>query len=181
VAGALTIRTATPADAGAVAAIYASYVRETAITFEVVPPDATEMARRMEDVQSRFPWLIAERDGELVGYAYASPFHKRPAYRWVAEATVYVAEAHHRAGIGRALYTRLLDRLRDQRMLSVTALIALPNDGSIALHEMFGFVHAGTWKRVGFKLGRWHDVGIWQCDFGPRPASPPEPLPPVTG
>lgn len=174
-AGALIVRDVTPEDAAAIAAIYAPYVRDTAITFEIDCPDAAEMRNRIIETTARFPWLVAEDGHDLCGYAYATAFRARAAYRWVVEATVYVADGFHRRGIGRALYEPLLDRLDRQGFQAAIGAIALPNTGSVALHEAMGFVHKGTYHEVGFKLGRWHDVAIWQCDFGPRPEKPAEP------
>jgi L-amino acid N-acyltransferase YncA len=178
VAGALIVRGVAPADAGAIADIYAPYVRDTAITFEIDPPDAAEMRGRIVATMADFPWLVAEQDGRILGYAYATSFRARAAYRWIVETTVYVAQDHGRRGIGRALYAPLLKRLQEQGFCAAIGAIALPNDASVAIHEAIGFTYRGTYDRVGYKLDRWHDVGLWQCDFGERPLSPAEPLPP---
>lgn len=177
-ARALIVRSVTPEDAAAIAAIYAPYVRNTAITFEIECPDAAEMRNRIIETTAGFPWLVAEDGHHLCGYAYATAFRARAAYRWVVEATVYVADGFHRRGIGRALYQPLLDRLDRQGFQAAIGAIALPNTGSVALHEAMGFVYKGTYQEVGFKLDRWHDVGLWQRDFRPRPERPKEPLPP---
>jgi phosphinothricin acetyltransferase len=174
----LIIRPATPGDACAIAGIYAPYVRDTAITFEVDPPDTDEMRARITDKSAHFPWLVAERDGRILGYAYAGTFHPRAAYRWMVETTVYVAEDQGGHGVGRALYDALFDRLRDQRFQAAIVLIALPNPASVALHEKMGFMRCGTYEKVGYKFGAWHDVGLWQLDFGLRPDRPAEPLKP---
>lgn len=176
--GALIVRPVTPDDAAAIATIYAPYVRDTAITFERDPPDADEMRRRIVETTARFPWLVAQADGDLAGYAYATGFRARAAYRWVVETTVYVAQGRHGRGIGRALYAPLLDRLRAQGFCAAIGAIALPNAGSVALHEAMGFVACGVYRKVGFKMGGWHDVGLWQVDFGDRPGQPEEPGPP---
>jgi phosphinothricin acetyltransferase len=177
-AGPLIVRDVAGGDAGAIAAIYAPYVRETAITFEIDPPGAAEMRARIEEVTAHFPWLVATDGAHVLGYAYATSFRARAAYRWIVETTVYVAQDQARRGIGRALYAPLLDRLRQQGFCAAIGAIALPNNASVAIHEAMGFVHQGTYRRVGYKLDRWHDVGLWQCDFGPRPDRPEEPLPP---
>jgi phosphinothricin acetyltransferase len=174
-AGALIVRDATPDDAAAIAAIYAPYVRDTVITFEIDAPDAAEMRNRIVETSTRFPWLVAEEGGTVCGYAYATSFRARAAYRWVVETTVYIADGFHRRGIGRALYAPLLDRLEQQGYQAAIGAIALPNAGSVALHEAMGFVHQGLYRQVGFKLDGWHDVGLWQRDFGKRPALPAEP------
>lgn len=172
---ALKIRPARRDDAIAIAAIYAHYVRESVITFEVEPPDSGEIARRIDLILPHFPYLVAETNGELVGYAYAGKLYERAAYRWTAEATVYVAPDRHRRGIGRSLYGALIDALATQGFQSVVGKITLPNPASVMLHEAFGFVRCGVLTRVGFKHGGWHDVGIYQLDFGPRPDNPAEP------
>jgi len=173
---ALTVRRVTPDDAAAIAAIYAPYVRDTAITFELDPPDEAEMRQRIVETTGRFPWLVAEQDGVIVGFAYATTFRTRAAYRWIVETTVYVAMGQHGRGIGRALYAPLLDQLRAQGFCAAIGAIALPNAGSVAIHEAMGFVPSGVYQKVGYKLGAWHDVGLWQIDFGERPADPQEPL-----
>lgn len=175
--GALKIRSATRDDAAALAAIYAHYVRDSVITFEVDPPDSSEMARRIDLALPHYPYLVAETNGELAGYAYAGRLYERAAYRWTAEATVYVAQDRHRQGIGRALYRALIDALDAQGFQSVVGKITLPNPASVVLHEAFGFVLRGTLARIGHKHGGWHDVGIYQLDFGPRPDDPAEPRP----
>jgi phosphinothricin acetyltransferase len=178
VAGALIVRSAAPGDGHAIADIYAPYVRDTAITFEVDPPDAAEMRSRIAETTARFPWLVAEEDRHILGYAYATAFRARAAYRWIVETTVYVAQGQSGRGIGRALYAPLLNRLKQQGFCAAIGAIALPNNASVAIHEAMGFTHRGTYEQVGYKLDRWHDVGLWQYDFGARPDRPSEPLPP---
>jgi L-amino acid N-acyltransferase YncA len=175
VGDALTIRPATRADAAAIAAIYAHFVGSSVITFEIDPPDRDEIARRMDLILPRYPYLVAEMDGELAGYAYAGQLYERAAYRWTVEATVYVAPEHHRQGVGRRLYSALLAALDMQGFQSVIGKITLPNLASVALHEAMGFVRCGLLAAVGYKHGGWHDVGIYQLDFGSRPDSPAEP------
>ena len=155
------IRMARPSDAEVVQAIYAPYVADTAISFELEPPDAEEMGRRMETVSRRYPWLVYELDGEVVGYAYASAHRERAAYGWSADGAVYLAPQAHRRGIGRALYQRLVAILNLQGVHSLYGGITLPNAGSVGLHEACGFVRVGVYKEVGYKFGAWHDVGWW--------------------
>ena len=156
------IRDASPEDAAAIQAIYAPIVRDTPISFELDPPSVGEMAERMERVAATHPYLVAERDGAVIGYAYAGPFKERRAYRFAAEVTVYVAESAQGGGIGRALYGALLERLTESGHHTAIGIIALPNPGSVALHERVGFRHVGTVHEAGWKFDRWHDVGYWQ-------------------
>lgn len=174
---ALTIRPVTRADAGAIAAIYAHYVLNSVITFEVEPPDAAEMAARIDHILPRYPFLAAERDGRLLGYAYAGKLYERAAYRWSAEGTVYVAHDRHRQGIGALLYRTLIAALAEQGFQTVVGKITLPNAASVMLHENFGFIRSGVLSRVGFKHGGWFDVGIYQLDLGMRPPHPQETRP----
>jgi phosphinothricin acetyltransferase len=167
-------------DAQACVAIYAPFVRGSAVSFEEEPPDALEMVARIESGQRTHPWLVAERDGGVAGFAYAGPHRTRRAYRWAADVSVYVDPAHHRRGLGRALYSALLDLLRRQRLHAACAGITLPNDASIRLHESLGFVPVGIYPQIGFKAGAWRDVGWWQLRLNDPPlgAAPPEPLGP---
>jgi L-amino acid N-acyltransferase YncA len=172
------LRAATPGDAAALAAIYAGYVTGSTVTFELEAPGAEEMRARIEAVAGRYPWIVAEdAAGQLAGYAYACPFRARAAYRFAVETTVYLrAEAAGR-GLGTALYRPLLRTLEAQGYTQAIAAIALPNDSSVRLHERLGFVHAGTYEQVGYKLGHWLDVGLWQRPLAPQRENPPEPLP----
>jgi L-amino acid N-acyltransferase YncA len=168
------IRPADVPDAAGIAAVYAPYVTDSVASFEVAPPDAAEMARRMLTAPRR-PWFVACRDGAVVGYAYASPHRTRAAYRWAVDCSVYLAAAERGAGTGRALYDRLLPVLRELGYVSVFAGIALPNPASEGLHAALGFTPAGVHRAVGYKAGQWHDVGWWQLSLCERPAEPEEP------
>jgi phosphinothricin acetyltransferase len=170
-----TIRVARPEDAAACAAIYAPYVRETPISFEAEPPDAIEMGRRLDATVRTFPWLVAEEDGRVLGYAYGSTHNPRSAYRFSADSSVYVDEGARRRGLGRRLYRTLFALLERQGFVAVHAGITLPNAASVALHESFGFEPVGVYQKVGWKLGAWHDVGWWQRPLAPRLAPPREP------
>ena len=159
----ILIRSATAADAAAVARIYNHYVRETTITFEEVEVPAAEIARRIADVQAAgLPWLVAERGGAVLGYAYAAKWHARSAYRFSVEVTVYVDVAQPRRGVGSRLYAELFPMLEAKGMHVLIAAIALPNEPSVRLHERLGFTRVGQFRDVGFKLARWVDVGYWQ-------------------
>ena len=172
------IRLATAADAAAIAAIYAVYVRDTVITFEVdPPPDAAEFGRRLAAVGQRYPWLVAEAQGRVLGYAYAGEYRVRAAYRWNVETTVYLDPAAQRQGLGRRLYAALFALLRLQGFYNAYGIITLPNAASVGLHEHMGFVPIGVYKDVGYKHGAWHDVGWWGLRLQPLPPQPGEPVP----
>jgi phosphinothricin acetyltransferase len=157
------IRAATLADADAIAGIYNHYITNTVVTFEEEALSPSEIAARIETVRSAsLPWLVAEAGGQVAGYAYAAKWHGRSAYRFSTEITVYLAPDHARRGLGSRLYGQLLPILRDQGIHAVMGGIALPNEASVALHEKFGLENVAVFKEVGFKFGRWIDVGYWQ-------------------
>jgi L-amino acid N-acyltransferase YncA len=158
----VTIRACTNADAAAITEIYNRYVRETVVTFEETPVAVEEMARRIADVGACFPWLAWDDGGTVVGWAYATAWKARSAYRFSVETTVYVAGSHHGRGIGAALYDALIAELRARKFHSAVGGIALPNPASIALHEKLGFRKIAHFTEVGRKFGRWVDVGYWQ-------------------
>ena len=171
----MIVRPVSPDDASAIAAIYRPYVTDTAITFELDPPDAAEFRRRIETITATHPWLVAEREGAVLGYAYGSTYRTRAAYRWVAETGIYLAGTAHGHGIGRALYTALLDELERRGFVAALGVMTAGNPASTALHERLGFRHVGTQPGIGFKQGAWHDVVFWQRDLAPRVDAPPEP------
>ena len=168
------VRAADTVDAAGIAAVYRPYVTGSVASFETVPPDATEVARRMRTAP-RLPWIAAERDGAVVGYAYAAPHNVRAAYRWSVSCSVYLAADERGAGTGRALYRRLLAELPRLGYVTAFAGIALPNDASVGLHAGLGFTPVGVYRAAGFKAGRWHDVGWWQLPLREPPADPVEP------
>ena len=171
------IRLARPLrDARQVAAIYYPYVINTPITFESEPPDGAEMRSRIESVMGKYPWLVCEHDGEVMGYAYGSMFRSRSAYNWSVETTVYVREAAHGLGIGSALYSSLTECLRLQGFISAVGVIALPNEASVYLHEHLGFQKDGVLPKAGFKEGVWHDVGIWWLLLSEPAEDPRDPV-----
>lgn len=169
------LRLARPEDAAAVAAIYGPVVETSPTTFELDVPSEPEMRRRIEDTLVRWPWLVFENGAGVSGYAYATRHRERGAYQWSADVSVYVAPTQHRRGIGRALYTALLEILGLQGYCNAYAGITLPNAASVGLHESMGFVHLGVYRGVGHKLGRWHDVGWWSCELRFRPERPEPP------
>lgn len=155
------IRPATPSDAAALAAIYNPYVTGTIISFETAPVAEEEMAARIAAGLQGFPWYVREEAGELLGYAYAGPWKAREAYRFAVETTVYVAPEQARKGVGTSLYQVLLPELRRRGCHTALGGIALPNPASVALHERCGFRQVALLPQVGWKLGRWVDVGYW--------------------
>jgi L-amino acid N-acyltransferase YncA len=170
----LTIRDAEPVrDGGACAAIYAPHVEGSAVSFEQRAPDAAEMAARIERYASAHAWLVAEREGEVVGYAYATAFNERPAYRWSTSVSVYVADAVRGQGAGRALYEALFERLRERGFRMACAGITLPNAASVGLHERLGFELVGVNREIGWKEGAWRDVGWYQLELAPAEEGPP--------
>jgi phosphinothricin acetyltransferase len=159
----MKIRPASTGDGEAIARIYNHYVAETIATFEEEPPSPEVIARRIEETGSAsLPWLVAERDDRVVGYAYASRWKGRCSYRFAAETTVYLEPGNARKGIGSALLRELLAALKAGGVRSAIAGIALPNDASVALHEKLGFTQVALFNEVGFKFDRWIDVGYWQ-------------------
>lgn len=160
------VRPATVEDAARCAEVYAPYVHETAVTFELDAPDAAAMAARIESASRRHAWLVLERDGLVVGYAYGAPMHARAAYRWSCEVSVYVEREHRGRGAGRALYERLLPALAARGFRMAIAGMTLPNPASEGLHRAMGFEPIGVYRRIGYKLGAWHDVAWVQRPLG---------------
>lgn len=194
------IRLANPGDAPAIAAIYGPYCESSVISFEEMAPTVEEMARRVASIGATKPWIVLEsacgpsearsgrasasgggapravkNNGAVVGYAYASAHHERAAYRWSVSTAIYIDRARHRCGAGRALYTTLFALLRALGYRQATAGITLPNPASVGLHAAFGFAPVGVYRRIGFKMGRWHDVGWYQAEIQPGTDTPPEP------
>ncbi len=176
----MSIRQATPADAPAVAAIYAPYVADTAITFELDPPTPATMGERIAAALVAHDWLVLEESGDdgrghVVGYAYGGEFKSRAAYRWSCEVSVYLERGRRRTGAGRALYEALLPRLAARGFRQAVAGMTLPNDASMGLHAALGFEPVGTFRDVGWKHGRWHDVAFAQRPLLVAPDPPAEP------
>lgn len=157
-----TIRDVTRADAEQLLKIYAPIVQNTAISFETEVPSILEFAERISKITSKYPWVCLEISGVPVAYAYASEHRARAAYQWSVDITAYVSEEHRGRGFGKMLYTSLFERLKKQEFYNVFAGIALPNPASVALHQSMGMKCLGVYQSVGFKLGKWHDVGWWQ-------------------
>lgn len=167
----ITTRTATPADAKALLTIYTPYVEQTAITFEYDVPTLEEFTSRIQTTLKKFPYIIAEEDNEILGYAYASPFKERAAYGWSVETSIYVKQNQRQKGIGRLLYDRLEGILKKQGILNVNACIGYPQiedeyltQDSVRFHEKLGYSMVGTFHKCGYKFGRWYDM-VWMEKF----------------
>ena len=170
-----TIRLAHTGDAAAVAAIYAPYCEDSAVSFEQVAPTAADMAQRITAVVAKRPWIVLEEEGTVIGYAYAAAHNERWAYRWSVNTAIYISRAHQRRGAGRALYATLFDLLRGLGYYKAIAAITLPNHASVGLHAAMGFELVGTYRAIGYKLGAWRDVGWYQASIQPLPHEPQEP------
>lgn len=176
------IRRAVADDAAALLDIYAPYIRDTAITFEYDVPAAEEFAARIGDIARTHPYLVCERDGRPVGYAYAHNIRARAAYDWAAELSVYLAPAAQGQGAGTALYRCLIDLLAMQNLRILYGCVTLPNEKSERLHEKLGFAPVGVWHGAGWKFGRWHDVGWLEKRLGGDGAAQPViPFPQLDG
>ena len=174
---AMRFRFAQPGDGAGIAAIYGPIVAHTAISFEVEPPDAALMRARIAEQPANRPWIVAERDAQILGYAYASPFRGRAAYRWSAETTVYVAESARRRGVAGDLYAVLFGLLVAQGYRRAFAGITLPNHASERLHRAIGFTDVGVFRAAGHKFGAWHDVMMLQRALAPLTIPEHDPLP----
>ncbi|WP_345606987.1 GNAT family N-acetyltransferase [Pseudonocardia adelaidensis] len=174
----MKVRAATEGDAAACAAIYAPYVTDTAITFELEPPTIEEMAERIAAAERAHAWLVLEDledDGRVVGYAYGGPYKARAAYRWSCEVSIYLEAGRRRTGGGRQLYEALFARLAERGYRTAVAGMTLPNEASAGLHRALGFEPVGTYRRIGWKHGRWHDVAWMQRTLAEAADPPAEP------
>jgi L-amino acid N-acyltransferase YncA len=168
------VRDATEDDATACALIYAPYVTDTAISFELVPPSPAQLAERIAAAQRTHAWLVLVDDDCVVGYSYAGRYKSRAAYRWSCEVSVYIDRDRHGTGFGRALYTALFARLVERGFRTAVAGMTLPNDASAGLHRALGFEPVGTYRAIGWKHGRWHDVAWLQRSIGTAEDPPRE-------
>jgi phosphinothricin acetyltransferase len=171
----MIIRFATPKDAGEVREIYAPFCERTPVSFETEAPSVAQMRQRINQTLKSLPWLVCERQGAVIGYAYSSRHRERAGYRWSVDVSVYVRDGHRGQGIGRALYQSLFAILRLQGFRNILAGISLPNPASVGLHESMGMRQIGVYPRIGFKCGRWHDVGWWQLSLCAADGDPEEP------
>ncbi len=169
---AASIRLVTEADTHDILEIYAPIVKETAISFEYEVPDEHEMRQRIRSKLVHYPWLVMERNGEMLGYAYAGRWRERAAYNWSVETTVYVSSNARRGGVGKALYTTLFDVLRLQGFVLAVAGVTLPNDASMGLHLAMGFMPTGVNHTAGYKFGRWHDIAFFEMTLQSPPDEP---------
>ena len=179
-----SIRLVSTEDAQALLEIYAPFVLNTAVSFETEVPDLTIFQTRIVEYGSKAPWLVAEDSGEILGYAYATGHRSRGAYRWTQEVTVYVHPNHRKKGVARALYTQLLECLKELGYTQALGIITLPNEASIQFHRSLGFHHLGDMEKIGYKLGRWHTTSWWALqlqtdDFVPEELKPVEAILPL--
>lgn len=168
----MQLRLAVPGDAAGMLGIYAPIVAASAITFEYEVPTADAFSARIENTLQQYPWLVAEEDGKIAGYAYAGRFRERAAYQWCCETSVYIHPEFKRLGLARQLYTDLFGRLSEMGMLNAYAVITLPNPESVALHRSMGFAETGILHKAGFKLGAWYDVLLMEKMLGLHPENP---------
>ena len=171
------IRLAVPSDGPALADIYRPAVTDSATSFELVPPDGATMTQRVTHIMERAPWLVFERDGTILGYAYAGPHRERPAYQWSVEVSAYVHRDAHRLGVARSLYTSLFAALVVQGFRNAYAGITLPNEASVGFHTAMGFTPVGVYRGIGYKHKEWHDVAWFERALAPRDLSPRAPRP----
>ncbi|NLL46177.1 MAG: N-acetyltransferase [Clostridiales bacterium] len=172
------LRLARPADAEGVLKVYAPYIKETAISFEYDVPTPDELAGKIESIGGRYPFLVCELEGEIIGFAYASAHMTRSACMWNAELLVYIDERYLRRGIGHSLYSALMEMLRLQNIQNVYGAVTIPNESSEWLHKSMGFDVVGTYRKAAFKLGRWHDV-VWYGKQLGSYITPPRTLIPI--
>jgi len=172
----ITVRPSTEADVPAMLAIYTHHVQHGLGEFDLEPLHPDDIKRRRKNMlKRRLPHVVADRGGVVVGYAYAVPFRKRPAYRYVVKNSIYVHHEHLHAGVGRKLLDALIDACAAVGFRQMIAYIEAGNDPSLSLHESFGFVRVGVLKSVGYKFGRWTDSVMLQRPLGDGDTTPPHP------
>ena len=175
----ITIRIARESDTDELLAIYAPYVKETAITFEYTVPTHEEFRDRIRKTLAKYPYLVAVQDAEILGYAYASEFKNRAAYDWAVETTIYVKQDSRKSGVGKKLYQALEEVLKQQHICNLYACIAYPNPGSIGFHERLGYQTIGHFSKCGYKFETWYDM-IWMEKMIAEHDQHPEPFKPIT-
>ena len=171
-----TIRIATTDDAESILKIYAPYIENTSYTFETDVPTIESFRERISSYLQDWPWLVCEIGGAIAGYDYGAKHRERVAYQWSVESSVYIHDDYQMMGVARALYTALINILKLQGFRNLYAVINLPNDKSVSFHEKLGFEYFATYKSVGYKLGRWKNVGWWQLQLNEYSMEPDPPL-----
>ena len=170
------IRLAKPTDSAAMLDIYSPYIENTSLTFETITPSIPDFTQRIENYLQLTPWLVADKDGKVAGFAYASKYRDRTAYQWSIECSIYVHDDFLHTGIGTELYSTLFRILKHQGFTTVYAVINLPNEPSVEFHEKMSFRHFATFEKVGFKLGQWKNVGWWQLQLNEYENEPYAPI-----
>ena len=166
------LRAVTENDAAEIIKIYEPHVTNSHVSFELIAPSEKDMRARIQEYTRTFPWYVWEEGNKVVAYAYASTYRTRAAYQWNAEVSVYVDQQNAKKGVGRKLYEALISDMKKRGYINLYAVIALPNEASIKFHEAMGFDYLGVYKNVGYKLGKWHDVGWWVLSENELPKSP---------
>lgn len=172
----LAIRLANPSDASSILDIYAPFIENTSYTFETETPTVNEFAERISSYLQYWPWLVCEVDGKIAGYAYGSKYRERTGYQWCAECSVYIHGDYHKMGMANALYTALIEILKRQGYRNLYAVINTPNDRSVSFHEKMGFTFFAMYEKVGYKLGKWKNVGWWQLQLNEYNDEPEPPI-----
>ncbi|MDO4814514.1 MAG: GNAT family N-acetyltransferase [Gemella sp.] len=156
----IELRMARVDDAASLLNIYAYYVNETNITFEYDVPSIEEFATRIKEILKKYPYIVAEKDGHILGYAYANTFKGRAAYDWTVEWSIYLDKNHSAKGIGQKLFDKLVEILKEQNIVTIEGCITYPNEKSLAFHKKNGFKEVAYFNKVGYKFDKWHDV-VW--------------------
>lgn len=170
------IRVATKDDAAGILNIYTPFILNSGITQETEVPAVEDFQKRIITTLQERPWIVCEINNEIAGYAYAGKHRDRRGYQWCVESSLYISEKFFGTGVASALYSSLIDILKLQGFVNAYAVITLPNERSVAFHEKFGFYYFTTYKKIGYKLGQWHDVGWWQYDVNPHDHDPKDPV-----
>lgn len=170
-----TMRFAEKSDAESILRIYAPYVINSSITFEYAVPTIDEIRTRMEEIEENYPYIVCESYNKIIGYAYANRFRTDDAYNWNVELTIYVDKKYKHRGVGKGLYTCILEILAHQNVKNVYSIISTPNNSCIKLHEFFGFKKLGLYPKCGYKLGRWRDITVMSRNLG-NYKEPPKPF-----
>jgi len=171
-----SIRIATTDDSESILKIYAPYIENTSYTFETDVPTVDSFKERISSYLQNWPWLVCEVNGVIAGYAYGAKHRERLAYQWSVESSVYIHDDYQRMGVARALYTALIGILKLQGFRNLYAVINLPNDKSVSFHENLAFEYFATYENVGYKLGRWKNVGWWQLQLNEYSLKPEPPI-----